>query len=82
MKLLLSAEMKQWVMSRVADGLYPDASAYVCDLIRRDQERAARTGYLQALVTEGIESGMTDISVEGVLALADKEYDQEQTLPA
>jgi len=77
MKISLPDEMKQWVMSRVADGLYPDASAYVCDLIRRDRERAARTGYLQALVTEGIESGMTDLSAQDVIALADTEYDQE-----
>lgn len=70
MKISLPDEMKQWVMSRVEAGLYPDASAYVCELIRRDQERAARTAHLQALVTEGISSGMTDLSFQAVVFAA------------
>lgn len=69
-------------MSRVADGLYPGASAYVCDVIRRDQERAARLTHHQALLSEGIESGVSDLSVQNVLARADKEYGRKRYLIA
>jgi len=82
MKISLPDEMKQWVMSWVEDGLYPDASAHVCDLIRRDQERAARLAHHQALLTEGIESGASDLSVQDVIARADKEYGRKRYLIA
>jgi len=78
MNISLPDTLKQWASTQKG---YSNASDYVRELIRRDQERTARTAHLQALVTEGIESGMTDLSVEDVIALADKEYDQEQ-LPA
>lgn len=79
MNISLPDTLKQWASSQKG---YSNASDYVRELIRRDQERTARIAHLQALVTEGIESGMTDLSVEDVLARADIEYDQEQSLPA
>jgi Arc/MetJ-type ribon-helix-helix transcriptional regulator len=37
---------------------YSNASDYVRDLIRRDQERAGKLAELQALTTEGIGHGL------------------------
>jgi antitoxin ParD1/3/4 len=54
----------------------------VRELIRRDQERVTRLAHLQALVTEGLESGLTDLSVQDVIAQADQAYENEQNLPA
>ena len=53
----LPEPMKAWVEHQVEGGLYGNASDYIRDLIRKDQERKKALGALQAAITEGIESG-------------------------
>ena len=55
MNVSLPDPMKEWVEARARTGRYSNASDYVRDLIRRDQERADRIADLQKLVTEGFE---------------------------
>lgn len=57
MNVSLPDQMKEWVESQTRSGRYSNASDYVRDLIRRDQERQKALAEIQALVTEGIESG-------------------------
>ncbi|MEE9380084.1 MAG: type II toxin-antitoxin system ParD family antitoxin [Hyphomonadaceae bacterium] len=57
MNVSLPAPMKTWVEGQTDSGRYANASDYVRDLIRRDQERAAKVATLQALIDEGLESG-------------------------
>ena len=42
MNISLPDQMKSWVESRAETGRYSNASDYVRDLIRRDQQRAER----------------------------------------
>ena len=57
MNVSLPNAMKSWVEDQSKDGRYSNASDYVRDLIRKDQERSQAIGEIQALITEGIESG-------------------------
>ncbi len=57
MNVSLPEPMKAWVERQVDGGLYGNASDYVRDLIRKDQERKAAIATLQAAITEGVESG-------------------------
>ncbi len=57
MNVSLPDPMKAWVESQTSDGKYSNASDYVRDLIRRDQERRRAINMLQAAITEGLESG-------------------------
>ena len=57
MNVSLPDQMKAWVESQTDEGRYSNASDYVRDLIRRDQERRVALQALQAAVTEGLESG-------------------------
>jgi len=57
MNVSLPDPMKAWVESRTKDGRYSNASDYVRDLIRRDQDRAAKIATLQSLIDEGVRSG-------------------------
>ncbi|WP_420722476.1 type II toxin-antitoxin system ParD family antitoxin [Hwanghaeella sp. LZ110] len=67
MNVSLPDPMKHWVEAQARTGRYSNASDYVRDLIRRDQERAARSAQMQALITEGLESGVAeDFSMEAV----------------
>lgn len=57
MNISLPDPMKEWVEQQARGGRYSNASDYVRDLIRRDQDRAAKVAAMQQLVTEGLESG-------------------------
>lgn len=57
MNVSLPDPMKEWVESQTATGRYANASDYVRDLIRKDQERAAKIASMQRLVDEGLASG-------------------------
>jgi antitoxin ParD1/3/4 len=70
MNVSLPNPMKDWVEAQARTGRYSNASDYVRDLIRRDQERAAQHDELQRLITEGIESGISTRSMTDVLKAA------------
>ena len=55
---------------RAETGRYSNASDYVRDLIRRDQERAEKIAALQRLIEEGEESGVSPLSAEDIRAKA------------
>ena len=70
MNVSLPDPMKDWVEAQAKSGRYSNASDYVRDLIRRDQERADKLAELQELLTEGLESGVSDRTMEDVLKTA------------
>lgn len=70
MNVSLPDAMKEWVEGQAATGRYSNASDYVRDLIRRDQERADKIAALQHLIDEAEESGASANSMSDVLALA------------
>jgi antitoxin ParD1/3/4 len=49
--------MKAWGERQAEGERYGNASDYIRDLIRKDQERKEALALLQAAVAEGIESG-------------------------
>ena len=66
MNVSLPDPMKKWVESRASAGTYSNASDYVRDLIRRDQERAAKITAFQSLVDEGRGSGIGTRSMDDI----------------
>ena len=57
MNISLPDPMKSWVETEADSGRYSNASDYVRDLSRKDQERQAAVAALQTAITEGVESG-------------------------
>ena len=57
MNISLPDEMKEWVEAQVGGGSFANASDYMRDLVRHDQERKAAIAKLQALVDEARASG-------------------------
>ncbi|MEE2952841.1 MAG: type II toxin-antitoxin system ParD family antitoxin [Pseudomonadota bacterium] len=89
MNISLPQPMKAWVEAQADSGRYSNASDYVRDLIRRDQERAAKINAMERLVTEGLESGisertMAEIEADALKSLKDKSprYADRDGLPA
>lgn len=66
MNVSLPDAMKDWVEDRTQTGRYSNASDYVRDLIRRDQERAQKIAAMQRLIDEAEESGISARSVEDI----------------
>jgi antitoxin ParD1/3/4 len=74
MNISLPDKMKKWVESRAATGRYSNASDYVRDLIRREQDRAAIVKEIQAAIEAGEASGFLPFDPDDLrkeLALAE-----------
>lgn len=67
MNVSLPDLMKAWVEAQVHGGQYGNASDYVRDLIRRDQQDREQIKTLQAAITKGLESGMSDRAMKDIL---------------
>lgn len=72
MNISLPAKMKEWVEAQTADGRYANASDYVRDLVRKDQLRTEAIARLQAEIDKGRASGISDKSIDEVIAEAKK----------
>ena len=70
MNVSLPDAMKDWVEAQARSGRYSNASDYVRDLVRRDQERARVIEELQTLISQGIESGVSEKSMGDILVAA------------
>jgi antitoxin ParD1/3/4 len=70
MNVSLPEQMKDWVEARAATGRYSNASDYVRDLIRRDQQRAEAIATLQQVVDDALASGISPRTPDEIFALA------------
>ncbi len=64
--ITVTDEQNAWIKSRIASGAYTNDSEFLRDLLRKDQERAQKIANMQALVTEGLESGISELSVDEI----------------
>ena len=68
MNVSLPDAMKSWVEEQTQTGRFGNASDYVRDLIRRDQERQSKIATLQRLIDEGLDSGVSPRTLEEIIA--------------
>lgn len=73
MNISLPDPMKQWVEAQAETGRYSNVSDYVRDLIRREQERGDKIAQMQRLVDEPRASGISDLTMADIRALALKQ---------
>ena len=72
MNISLPEAMKDWVETQTSSGRYDNASEYVRDLIRHDQDRASKISAMQKLVDEAFESGVSDKSLDDIWTAAQR----------
>ncbi len=81
MNVSLPDPMKVWVEAQTKDGRYSNASDYVRDLIRRDQEcRATASLEIKALLEKAEASGVGTRSKEALIDAARAEARQNGLL--
>jgi len=59
--------MDGWVKAQIESGRYGNDSEYFRDLIRRDQEKRQAEQELRALISEGLESGVSSSTVPEIM---------------
>ena len=64
--ITLTTQQDAWIKSRIADGGFTNDSEFIRDLIRKDQERTQKIANMQRLVTEGIASGVSDLTMDDI----------------
>ena len=72
MNVSLPDPMKDWVEAQTETGRYANASDYVRDLIRRDQERNDNIAAMQRFVDDGLKSGIGNLSRDALFTEAVK----------
>lgn len=70
MNVSLPGQMRDWVEEQTKTGRYDNASEYVRDLIRHDQDRASKIASMQKLVDEAIASEDSGKSLAEIRAIA------------
>ncbi|WP_119389311.1 type II toxin-antitoxin system ParD family antitoxin [Taklimakanibacter lacteus] len=70
MNVSLPDLMKDWVEAQMKTGRYANASDYVRDLIRKDQERSGKIAAMQRFVDEGSKSGAGNRSKDELFSSA------------
>ena len=70
MNISLPGPMRDWVEQQTQSGRYDNASEYMRDLIRHDQDRAAKIAAMQQLVDEALARGDSDKSLAEIRAIA------------
>ena len=80
MNISVPDPMKDWVQSQVNTGTYANTSDYVRDLIRQDQHQHSKLEMLQAAITAGIESGVSDKSFDQIIEQVRHELKKPQRM--
>jgi antitoxin ParD1/3/4 len=68
--ITVTDQQAQWIQAQIATGNYASDSEVLRDLIRREQKRSAKLHALQQAIQEGLDSGISDKTVEEIWAEA------------
>ncbi len=64
----LAEPAREWIAQRVASGAWPDAEAYLNDLVERDREDAEKLTFVRNAVAEGRASGTSQRTLDDIIA--------------
>jgi antitoxin ParD1/3/4 len=59
--------MEDWIKAQIESGRYGNDSEYFRDLIRRDQDRRQAEQELRFLIQEGLDSGVSTVTVPDIM---------------
>ena len=70
--ITLSDSQDAWIKAQIARGAFTNDSEYIRDLVRRDQEGQNSLAELGQAIAEGLESGVSDQSLDEIWTTAEK----------
>lgn len=69
--ITLSDTQDAWIKRQIARGAFTNDSEYIRDLVRRDQEAETRLADLRQAIAEGLDSGVSERSLDEIWAEAE-----------
>lgn len=66
--ITLSDHQDAWIKAQISRGDFTNDSEYIRDLVRRDQEEQNRLSALRVTISEGLNSGLSDRSLDAIWA--------------
>jgi len=78
--ITVTEQQNDWIKSRILFGDYGNDSEYVRDLIRKDRNENEKLLKLQEAVQKGIDSGVSDRSIEEIIQSVEKKLKQNGQL--
>ncbi|HAI39200.1 MULTISPECIES: type II toxin-antitoxin system ParD family antitoxin [Maribacter] len=75
--ITFTEQQEAFVKSLIEQGFYTNDSEYVRDIIRKDQERRKRIVDLNEALTEGLDSGPSDATIDSIWEEAINEHNAE-----
>lgn len=79
MNISLPGAMRDWVEQQMQSGRYDNASEYMRDLIRHDQDRLNKINSMQRLVDEALAGGDSELSLAEIRAVAREQAGVQHT---
>lgn len=70
--ITLSDNQDAWIKTQIASGNFTNDSEYIRDLVRRDQEGQGKLANLKQAITEGLDSGISDLSLDEIWQAAEQ----------
>ena len=70
--ITLSDQQDAWIKAQIKRGAFTNDSEYIRDLVRRDQEAQDKLANLRAAIAEGLDSGLSERSLDEIWNAAEK----------
>lgn len=75
--ITFTEQQDQWIKEQIEKGDYTNDSEYLRDLVRRDQGNQQKLEELRAAIQEGLDSGISDKTVEQIWKEAEERHAKE-----
>lgn len=75
--ITFTEQQGQWIKEQIERGDYTNDSEYLRDLVRRDQANQQKLEELRAAIQEGLDSGISDKTVEQIWKEAEERHAKE-----
>ena len=72
--ITVTEQQDQWIKAQIKAGEFTNDSEYIRDLIRRDQEQNWKIRALKAAIQEGLNSGVSNRTVEDIWREAEERF--------
>ncbi len=72
--ITLTDQQDDWIKTQIENGYYTNDSEYIRDLLRKDQEQNAKFLILKNAIRDGLESGISEKTIEEIWKEAEQRY--------
>ncbi|MGB7395335.1 MAG: type II toxin-antitoxin system ParD family antitoxin [Pricia sp.] len=72
--ITFTEQQDRWIKEQIEKGDYTNDSEYLRDLVRRDQGNQQKLEELRAAIQEGLDSGISDKTVEQIWKEAEERH--------